>query len=161
MELVSKRFHDFLSKPAPGNFWLSLWNFCPPTPGKFRWLKRRILRYQYIESWFTHDEVKWTYECGTVPPVLPSLLAICAPSAELTLKIDAFQSESFFELCAATYGCRPELISFRADLIQHLTVLELMMDFGEHNAQDLEDLGIAFGTSVLNPSIGAGICLED
>ena len=28
-----------------------------------------------------------------MPPVLPSLLAICAPSAELTLKIDAFQSK--------------------------------------------------------------------
>ena len=58
MELVSKRFHDFLSKPAPGNFWLSLWNFCPPTPGKFRWAESVVLRCVTITvvKAFRHEE---------------------------------------------------------------------------------------------------------
>ena len=55
------------------------------------WTKRRIWRYQHINSHFSDDVLDWTYDEG---PLLPSLLATCAPSTELALTVYLTEGKS-------------------------------------------------------------------
>ena len=61
-----------------------------------RWFKRRIRRYQHIQGRFSDDLLMWTYDIdvGHVPPLLPSLLVTCAPSAELSLTVHACEGKT-------------------------------------------------------------------
>lgn len=59
-----------------------------------RWLEKRVRRYSHIECDFNDKSMvglSGTSDSapanGVVPPLLPSLLAACAPSTELSLSV--------------------------------------------------------------------------
>ena len=65
-----------------------------------RWLQKRAMRYHHITSDFSDANMLETVDVGegiagrVVPPLLPSLLGACAPTAELKLHIAPHQGKS-------------------------------------------------------------------
>ena len=66
-----------------------------------RWLKKRIMRYGYISCKLGKGKKRdrkgegslaGTLSCG-VPPLLPSILAACAPSTRLSLDVQSSQGK--------------------------------------------------------------------
>ena len=64
-----------------------------------RWLQKRAMRYCHITSDFSDANMLETEDGGegsasrVVPPLLPSLLAACAPSTEFKLHVAAEQGK--------------------------------------------------------------------
>ena len=65
-----------------------------------RWLLKRIRRYSFIqwEHYKTvtegEDELSPRHATYALPPLLPSLLAACAPSTKLSLTVDDEEGKS-------------------------------------------------------------------
>ncbi len=65
-----------------------------------RWLQKRAMRYCHIVSDFCDANMLETEDVGegtpgrVVPPLLPSLLAACAPSTEFKLHVAPDQGKS-------------------------------------------------------------------
>ncbi len=70
-----------------------------------RWLQKRILRYKHIKSHFSDEVLKCIEgpDGRTAPPLLPSLLATCAPAAELFLNVGP--DEGKFALAGELCDC--------------------------------------------------------
>ncbi|CAL5219110.1 g884 [Coccomyxa viridis] len=159
MELASKRFQDVLLGPSATALCrsLDLLKLRAPTPGNFRWLQKRILRYKHIKSHFSDEVLKCIEgpDGRTAPPLLPSLLATCAPAAELFLNVGPDEGENFFKIA---FGASSKLDSFQANLTQHLTDLELKVDLGNISRVATRKASRRF---LFNLGSGARIYLED
>ncbi|CAL5219070.1 g832 [Coccomyxa viridis] len=76
-------------------------------------------------------------------PLLPSLLAACTSSAKLILIVYPIQGERFLAVGSGDKPLRanPELLSFSANLRQHLTELTMWMDNSKGIPRRLGALG--------------------
>ena len=111
-----------------------------------RWRLKRIWRYSQVVNKNmlagSGPLDKGTPPC-TIPPMLPDLLAACAPSAEFSLHVEPNVGGAFL---ASSSGCTPpwagpELCTFWSDLQQHLTELKLPLYSTRGRSQHMGMLG--------------------
>ena len=116
-----------------------------------RWCQKRIRRHSHVLCIIYDEKMldgsnslnKGTPSCA-IPPVLPPLLAACAPSAEFLLTVQSNVAEAFLATSTvrSSPGPDPELSTFWSNLQQHLIELRLWLDPGKGQPQQMGALSM-------------------
>ena len=138
---------------------------CFSLESRRRWCQLRIRRYSQVfctiydkKMLEGSDSLNKGTPNGAIPPVLPPLLAACAPSAEFLLTVQSNVAEAFL---ATSRGCTspgpgPELSPFWSNLQQHLTELHLWLDPAEEQPPQMGPLSMLSALEQLDVS-----CVQD